>query len=378
VSKKLVVFLTDPLSAFHAKGEIRDRYYNPGDIFSEVHFISPAAQEVAPAQVQPLAGTAQLIVHPLGPRYYATAWRRRGPVGALLRNIRPDAIRAYDPGVRGSLAVWWGRRLGVPSVVSVHADLDEQRAHERRPLHAVRTLFENYALQRATAVICVSRHVQAYAVRHGARHPVVIRNRVHLSQFAAAGAREPRDMVTIVSVGRQTFPKFQECLIRAVQPLPARLVLVGDGDQQDALKRLVDALSMRDRVMFVRAVPHSRIADCYHDADIFAIATHYEGFCIPVLEAMAAGLPVVASRIPAIEELLGADGMLVPNDPPAFTTALRSLIDNPGLQRDMGARLAARARTMDGATMEEQERALYEALAPVPPLVQHPQTAAAR
>jgi glycosyltransferase involved in cell wall biosynthesis len=367
-SNTLLVFLTDSLATFHTKGEIKPRYYNPCGTFSEVHFVSPAAatQEIDVTTVQSVAGDARVVIHPLGRRYYATAWSPWGRFAALVKRINPDVVRAYDPGLRGSLAVYWGGRLGVPSIVSVHADLDEQRQHERRPLHTIRKILERYCLSRADAVICVTDHVASYARRYGAREPLVIYNRVFTDQFTPRPRENAqpgqRDAISILSVGRLITQKYQECLIRAVQPLPAVLTLIGDGDLRPHLEDLASGLGLDGRVMFVKSVSHAHIADRYRNADIFAMATHYEGFCIPVLEAMAAGLPIVASRIPPIEELVGDCGILVDNDPAAFTGALKTLIEAPMLRAELGARARARALSMDGLVMEQREASLYRRL----------------
>ena len=355
------MFLTDPLSTFLAKGEIRTRYYNPGNVFGEVHFVSPAAEDVDPGAVQALVGRARLVIHPMGSRHDPMAWLPFGPVGRIMKEVVPDVVRAYDPGVRGSLAAYWGRRARVPSLVSVHADLDEQRTHEKRVSYTVRRPFERYAMTRASAVMCVSHHVARYARRYGAANPVVIYNRVYTEEF---GRQQPPDrpesgVPTILSVGRLVPQKYQECLIRAVAGLDARLTLIGDGERRLPLGALVGELGLQQRVTFRPSVPHRDIPKWYHDADIFAIATHYEGFCIPVLEAMAAGLPVVASRIGPIEEIVGDAGMLVENTPAAFAQALQRLLADPSLRRRLGAAGAARARTMDGRVMEEREAALY-------------------
>ena len=361
MSRKLLVFLTDPLSAFFRKGEVRCRYYNPLNFFSEVHFVSPADREIEAERVQALVGDARLVIHPLGGFYYGAAWFPFGALASLLKCVGPDVLRAYDPAVRGSLAVYWGKRLGVPSLVSVHADLDEQRRYERRFLHRLRAVFERYTLTRADAVMCVSHHVAHYAKRHGVRDPIVIYNRVYTDEFGADAVppRSERRDVTILCVGRLVSQKYQECLIRAVRGLDARLVLIGDGVLRGLLERLVNELGMDSQVAFWSAIPHSQIPREYRDADIFAIATHYEGFCIPVLEAMAAGLPVVASRIAPIEEIVGDAGFLVENQPAAFAATLGRLVTDAALRQEMGTRAAERARTMDGHIMEEREYALY-------------------
>ena len=160
--------------------------------------------------------------------------------------------------------------------------------------------------------------------------------------------------LTVLSVGRLVSPKYQECLIRAVQGLDIKLVLIGDGFKRQFLEQVVQQLDMAEQVQFIKSVPNSEIPRYYREADIFAIATHYEGFCIPVLEAMASGLPVVASRIGPIEEVLGGTGVLVENRPEAFATALVKLGKDPLLRRELGERARSRALELDGCSTEGQ------------------------
>jgi glycosyltransferase involved in cell wall biosynthesis len=364
---RLVVFLTDPLRAFSDKGELKARYYNPENLFSEVHFISPARHEIEAARVQSVVGQAGLFIHSVGPGLYAHGWLPFGPVAGILSSVKPAVLRAYDPSFRGALAVYWAKRLDVPSVVSIHADLDEQRRHERRLVHRLRTPLENYALKRATSVMCVTHHVERYAARHGAPSPAVIYNRVDTKRFAPVpdsgrGSSAAGKPMSILTVGRLVPPKFHECLIRAIAPLNVNLTIIGDGFLRAKLERLVNDLGMHQRVTFTATVPHRDIWERYAAADIFAIATHYEGFCIPVLEAMAAGLPVVVSDIEPLREIVGDAGLLVKNEHQAFAAALQTLLSDPDLRYTLGARARRRALTMDGALMEKREADLYRTL----------------
>lgn len=355
---KLAIILTDPIAIFEAKGEFRRRYYNPANLFSEIHFLSPSPEDRVSPGLRHAVGNAAVFVHPVGPFLRPAWWLGRGRVGQLLRAIQPDVVRAYDPGIRGTVAVLWGRRLGRPVVLSVHADLDEQRVIERRGVHYLRILFERFALPRADRVICVTRHVADYAERRGARSPTVVYNRVYLDQFSRDPGAKVSALPTILSIGRFARQKYQECLIRATAGLDARLVLIGDGPLREEMQRLANEVAP-GKVEFIRAVPNEDIGDFYHAADVFAIATHYEGFCIPVLEAMASGLPVVASEVGAIEELLGDAGRIVQNDPEAFRTALQSLLSDPDKAAKLGARALQRARSLDGDEMEQREAAVY-------------------
>ena len=77
---------------------------------------------------------------------------------------------------------------------------------------------------------------------------------------------------------------------------------------------------------------------------------------------MAAGLPVVASRIPPIQEIVSDVGILVDNTPPAFCTAFRQLMNSVELRAKLGRKARARAVSLDGNKMERKEAKIYEAL----------------
>ena len=366
---KLLVFLTDPLEVLHAKGEIKARYYNPCDLFEEIHFLSPAAQDIEAEKVQPLVGTkAKLVIHSLGRSSYYAGFLSIGLVATVIKRIRPDVIRAYDATIAGSLAVLWARRLHVPSVLSLHADLDDQRKHEKRIIYQFKRCLEYYALSGARQVVCVSDYLVKYAEKYGAKHVRVIYNKVYSDQYHGKhlatdnNCRDSR-FLKVLSVGRLVPSKGQDCLIRAITTLNLQLVLIGSGVQEAALRQLVSQLNLSKRVEFIPVIPNSEIHSYYEKADIFAIATKYEGFCIPVLEAMAASLPVVASRIPAIEEVLGNTGILVDTTPSAFCTALKQLMNDVELRASLGQKARNRAVSLDGKKMERREAQMYEALA---------------
>ena len=374
---RLCVFPNDPMEAYRAKGEVKTRYFNPGDLFDEVHVVTLADDDIDAHVVQETAGRARLFIHPMGavtlgrlPKL--AAYRER--VHALLERMRPDVTRAYNPLLPGWLAVSGAKRLGLSSVVSLHGNFDQDvrdlYLREGRWLHWMKYApfawtTEPYVLRNADAVICAYEFPALYARRHGADRISVIYNRVELDRFAPGPERGAAGMLTVLTVGRLDPEKNHACLIRALEGLDGvRLRLIGRGREEPALRRLAARLGVIGRVDFIPAIPHGAIHAEYQRADAFAIATRYGGVHIPVLEAMASGLPLVLPR-PYWEpepELAADAALVVENTPASFREALRMLRDSPALRRHLGRSGRERMAPLGADVMEARERAVYEEL----------------
>jgi glycosyltransferase involved in cell wall biosynthesis len=207
--------------------------------------------------------------------------------------------------------------------------------------------------------ICVSAGDRAKAPWLNGR-AVVIPNAVDVGAMRAASP--DGGPPTIVSVGRLVLPKAFWALgdaFRALEPGSFRGVVVGEGPQRSLLEGIpgVELLGMRDDV-----------ADVLTGADIFVLSSLSEGMPISVLEAMAAGLPVVATAVGGLPEVVveGETGFLVPpDDVGALTRALARLVADCELRRRMGAAGRRRAELLfDVPRFREEHLALYERLAP--------------
>ena len=124
----------------------------------------------------------------------------------------------------------------------------------------------------------------------------------------------------------------------------AHAVIAGGGDLEDYLRDLAEEMGVADRVHVLG--PRKDVPALMHAIDVFAMPSIWEGFGLVLLEAMAAGRPIVASRVATIPEVVvdGETGLLVPaGDPLALAEALARLADQPSAGRAALARLAANA-----------------------------------
>ena len=152
--------------------------------------------------------------------------------------------------------------------------------------------------------------------------------------------------------------------LRREQELPHKLVLAGGvGWQASPIYALVEELGLRDDVLFPGFVTAEEQVLWYNAADLFAYPSLYEGFGLPPLEAMACGVPVVASDRASLPEVVGDAGRLVdPERPGALAEALGAVLGDSAARERMAAAGPERARRFTWGAMTEQVLAVYRSL----------------
>lgn len=146
----------------------------------------------------------------------------------------------------------------------------------------------------------------------------------------------------------------------------ARLTLIGGSSShayQTTLQAFVDGLGLSASVRIRGSVTAGELAAHYAMADVFVCLSDHEGFCVPLLEAMAHGLPVVAAAAAAVPETLGGAGLLLPRKDPAVVAAACHRVTT---DTALAARLAAAGRErLDHFSLARTEAAMLEALRPI-------------
>jgi len=259
----------------------------------------------------------------------------------VLQDFAPDLVSTHT-----AKAGWLGRaaaaRLGLPAVHTPHGLPVAGRFSRSAGL--IFTIAERAASPWSAAIVCVCEAERRLAIEKRIAPPerlFVVHNGVRdiPAEYRACPDREP---VRMCSVARFERPKDFATLIAALSRLQDRqwtLDLAGDGPLEPEVRRLCAAHGIADRVRFLgyQPDPAPALARC----QLFVLASRSEALPRSILEAMRAGLPVVATDVGGVGEAVvhGATGLLAPpQNPAALAAAIAELQAAPDLRRELGGR----------------------------------------
>ena len=305
-------------------------------------------------------------------------------------NIRYDLLHSHY-WLSGRVALQLRHALQAPMVHMSHTlgypkNSAAQYAWEREPLQRLQV--ENEVLTQSDALVAESeasrQHmIQDYGV--APRRIQVIPCGVDLAVFSPQDRRAARraldlpDGPLLLFVGRLQPLKGIDTLLRTAQEVrhvhqDVQVLIVGGGvDTQDRhdtqelqrLQQLTAHLGLTQHVRFIRAQPQPVLAQYYAAADVFVMPSHYESFGMVVLEAMACGTPVVASRVGGLASTVehGHTGFLAPvGNVQAFTQAIVQLLAQPSVWQACSVASQRRAQTFTWPRIVERTLRLYSRL----------------
>jgi D-inositol-3-phosphate glycosyltransferase len=310
------------------------------------------------------------------------AFQRRAQTGA-----RPGEGRSYDL-VHSHywLSGWVGQTLktawGVPHVIMFHTLGEVKNRHhlnEREPDHRIDG--ERLVAQGVDRVICASQgEKEMITALYGVSPqkitvvPCGVDTEVFRPLDKASIRRDlglPANERIVLFVGRIEPLKGIDLLLRAVAHLDGRFrVLVIGGDGKDLARKselavLAAELTIADKVTFLDAVPHDDLPLYYNAADICVVPSYYESFGLVAVEAMACGVPVIASRVGGLKETVqdGQTGYLVPwLCPEPFAERLDLLLSNEPLRLSLGREARAAAERYHWSEVAARVEDVYHEL----------------
>ncbi|TAL02805.1 MAG: glycosyltransferase family 1 protein [Rhodospirillaceae bacterium] len=275
----------------------------------------------------------------------------------IARQWRPEAAIAFFGLPNGPVGWQLKRSLGLPYVISLQGgDVPGFGADTFATWHH----FAGNILRRvwadADAVIANSASLAALA-RHSAphQHIEVIPAGADVKGIAGKTDYATRGPLRLVFAGRLVHAKGLDVLIKALAKLPLdiqwRLILAGDGPEWTSLAALAGRLNIADRVQVRGWVDRAELPDLLRDADVFVLPSRVDGTPSALLEAMAAGLPVIGTQVPGTAEAVvdGTTGLLAaPEDVDGLTRAIVALAGDPARRAAMGQAGRTRAEVRFG------------------------------
>ena len=288
----------------------------------------------------------EIIGHRARRRLLPAAWRLR----ALLDRADPDLVHCHLKIGLMSLLLWRG-----PVVAT----------HHTTPLHRPYWLMKLLA-RRARAYIAISREARSNLAPFLPCPVTLIPNGVNATRLDpgdVSDPEKPRDGLTVLSLGNLRVAKNYPLLVEIAARSDPRLsfLIAGEGEQRPAIEARIRDLGIGDRVTLLGA--RSDPAALLARADIYLMTSDWEGMPISLIEALHAGLPVIASNVGGCPDILGAEGdcafLPAPGEPDPFIAALDKLASDPGLRARMGRAARERAKLFSIEAAAEAHEALY-------------------
>lgn len=282
-------------------------------------------------------------------------------LAAIIRRERPDVVHTHLDVIK--YATMSARLAGVKNCVHTVHSLADREAEGR-----MQKIINGFYFRKAWSVpVTLTPEVQSSVAEFYGLPPAhvpVIYNGIDLSRCVLKTSYETGETVTILHIGRFDVPKNHAGLLEAFRLLlkthpECRLRLVGDGDLRADMEALAREKGIADAVEFCGM--QSNVYPYLHDADIFVLPSIYEGNPMTIIEAMGTGLPIAASRVGGIPDMIadGESGILVEPEPQSICEGLTRLVEDKSLRQRLGETARKQSQTFSAENMARDYISCY-------------------
>lgn len=300
----------------------------------------------------------------------------------LLNKLDLDIIHVHSPFTMGRVGMHWANRQHVPLLFTYHT-LYDQYAHyvpvAQELVKEMALRFSNNFCNQCDHIVVPSKDIQRLLHSYEISTPItVIPTGVPLQKFQRPRENWLRNKYNIppenkilLFVGRLTREKNLEYLIKAFtlvkkEMANTTLVLTAQGPLEDELKQLTKDLGMKldIDVIFTGAQPFDTLVDIYYSSDLFVFSSMTETQGLVLIEAMAAGLPVVALRASGVQDMVdnGIDGILTNGDMGEFSQAIIDILSDEKLYQYYKGNALQKANSLSSSNMAIKLERVYEQL----------------
>jgi glycosyltransferase involved in cell wall biosynthesis len=296
----------------------------------------------------------------------------------VLPSLKLDVIHSHHPVLIGNAAVHQARQLDLPLVFTHHTRYKMYSHYVPLSSKLVETAIDQWLddyMSKCHHIIVPSESIkQMLANEYGITSQITaLPTGLSLSLYQRTDGQAVREAqgwgqdIVLVSVGRLAKEKNQDTLLKAVAQVMqthanVRLVLIGDGDERKWLKKLAGELGITGRVEFTGNMPHQEVVAYLKAADIFCFASITETQGLVTMEALAAGLPVVAVDAAGTNDVMEnrREGFLTENNSEALAQAINQLIIDKSLREQFKAAAHKRAESLSIEAQAQKLLGVYE------------------
>ncbi|MCM0613069.1 glycosyltransferase [Marinobacter sediminum] len=298
-----------------------------------------------------------------------------------VKAFRPDIIHLHHPFWLGSLGLFMARALKVPAIYTYHTRLEHYAHFVPLPGMLFRNLISHALIKhfanKCDGVIVPTYSTEEYLRMIGVKTPTFVQpTGIEYQRFQEVSEdeiKQLRDKLKLdtekvfVSVSRLSNEKNIDFMIEAIDALrhktdvPFRFLMIGDGHQRDRLQHKIDDRGLQKHFTLVGAVPPEEMAIWYRLGDAFLFASKSETQGMVILEAMAAGMPVVAVRSSGIDDVVrhGFNGFKTPEKQDQWVEQVRYLLEDDDLRQQMAGQALEFAQDFSVEQFAHDVRTIY-------------------
>ncbi len=333
----------------------------------------------------------ETVLIPSVSSFISPAFRIGAPTPRSLVRVKkfnPDIIHVHSPASAGLEALFIAKLLKKPLVATLHTYFMEpeaftiiglkQESGATKILNKAMWQYAKKFYQSARAIVTPTRYLAKDLKKRWQKSRIeLVSNGIDLSKFRNHSNRlqlrkqyQLQDNFVILSVGRLSYEKNLNLLVTAFAKILSKypqlkLVFVGDGPSKKNLQFCSNALGISKSVLFIGAIAYQELVakNYYSLGDIFVTPSTFENQSLAMMEAMAAGLPVVAPKVKAMPEIIGKAGILVkPNDVSSLANAMVKLYTKPKVYQQLAKETQSRSENFAVEKTVTQLLKLYSSL----------------
>lgn len=367
--KNILIFPNDPFEKYEVKGhdDWYPSYFNPTNYFGETFLLYRYGNNDA----NDFKFGLHLIKIGLGKNLVSKIISKfriilRGY--NLIKNRNIMCIRCYNTSVWQALIL--AKLTSTPLVISVHNNYNKERLvwSNNKYKITIQETIEKLLLRKSDQIRCVSTALCNDAIRKGADSDKVklTFNKVKLEKFDGITRVPNVDGFRFLFIGRFTKQKNLLTLIEAFALLTKEiknisLTLIGDGEERPQIINKILELNIDKDVHLPGFIKNSDLAKFMQSSNCFILPSYFEGFGVVLIEAQAAGLPIIASDIPETKDVVTNDNAILfnPKDANSLKDTMKKIVLNKELQISLSKKSKASSKKFKWIEIEKYEADLY-------------------